>query len=408
MQAARILLLSICTLPAPLRAQVLAPAEIKDEGARGLQEKYFFDLKAVAETVRSHDFPYHFYFSRVMDLSEQQQQSSDQRSLQFDKFQGKLILKITGNYFASYSAELMDGPQRSRQTFTDVMLPILRAAVLQFHESDVPDSYALEISHHVRKKFLGVPAEAAENVVLVLPKQAANDLVGANDLEHQFASLSNASAFLDGKPLTFWPPEQTSIRANRETPVSPAPSIIQIATHPNLPDLTRTPRADVQTASGGITLEKLQERNRAALDRMIRELDSQAHFVTYVAPEFIEFHHGHYLQLSVITTLPEQGTGSQYQLAALSFDEHIAHLIRPVLSYLNNARDVDGIDFSATIRLGKAPDSVSNLAVEYIFPLSTLLSYESYDCTGQQLIDGSFVLINGERVRLDLQAAENR
>jgi hypothetical protein len=403
MRTVTVLALAICALTVQSQSQVLAPAEIKDEGARGLQQKYLSDLRAVADVVRGHNFPYHFYFSRAMDLSEQQQQSSDQRSLQFDRFQGELILKITGNYFASYSAEAMDGPQRARQTFTDVMLPILRAAIPKFQGKDVPASYALEISHHVRKKLLGVSTEKAENVVLVLPKDSANDLVAANDLAHQNAALLNASAFLDGKPLTFWPSAEPIITENRERSVPSSPPVVQPPTRPN-----PTPAVEARPVSGEITLEKLQERNRADLDRMMRELDSQAHFVTYAAPAFIEFHHGHYLQLSVITTLPDQTAGSQYQLAAWAFDEHIAHLIRPVLSYLKNARDFDGIDFSTTVRIGKDEGSASNLAVEYMFPLTALLSYEGYDSTGQQLIDGSFVLINGERISLNLQAAENR
>ena len=35
-----------------------------------------------------------------------------------------------------------------------------------------------------------------------------------------------------------------------------------------------------------------------------------------------------------------------------------------------------------------------------------LLCYEKYECTGQELINRSIVLINGERVALDLQRAE--
>ena len=49
---------------------------------------------------------------------------------------------------------------------------------------------------------------------------------------------------------------------------------------------------------------------------------------------------------------------------------------------------------------------MSSLAVEYIFPVKLLNSYADFDCTGQQLIDAGFVLINGERVSLNLQAAE--
>jgi hypothetical protein len=45
-------------------------------------------------------------------------------------------------------------------------------------------------------------------------------------------------------------------------------------------------------------------------------------------------------------------------------------------------------------------------AVEFFFPFSALRCYGRYDCTGQQLIDAGSVLINGERVSLDLQIAE--
>ena len=46
------------------------------------------------------------------------------------------------------------------------------------------------------------------------------------------------------------------------------------------------------------------------------------------------------------------------------------------------------------------------MAVEFLFPLQEVRAYASFDCTGQQLIDGSYVLINGERVNLNLLAAE--
>ena len=46
-------------------------------------------------------------------------------------------------------------------------------------------------------------------------------------------------------------------------------------------------------------------------------------------------------------------------------------------------------------------------AVEFFFPFTALRCYEKYDCTGQQLIDTGVVLINGERVSLNLQIAES-
>ena len=53
---------------------------------------------------------------------------------------------------------------------------------------------------------------------------------------------------------------------------------------------------------------------------------------------------------------------------------------------------------------GKAAGS--SVAVEFFFPFAALHCYETYDCTGQQLIDAGAVLINGERASLNLQNAE--
>ena len=106
------------------------------------------------------------------------------------------------------------------------------------------------------------------------------------------------------------------------------------------------------------------------------------------------------------STLPASAAGSRYKLAAMAFDEHVAHLVRPLVAYFKDDREFDGIGFSTNIHLvGKSAPGASE-AVEFFFPLSSLRCYEKYDCTGQQLLDAGTVLINGERVALDLQIAE--
>ena len=135
----------------------------------------------------------------------------------------------------------------------------------------------------------------------------------------------------------------------------------------------------------------------------------------------VAFRKGAYLEFSLSTTLPA-AVGSRYKLAALAFDDHIAHLVRPMMAYFKGDLDFDGIAFSTTIhqddgastmqgnKSGAAQDKQAtaqgNEAVEFFFPVDALRCYEAYDCTGQQLIDEGSVLINGERVSLDLQIAE--
>jgi hypothetical protein len=108
------------------------------------------------------------------------------------------------------------------------------------------------------------------------------------------------------------------------------------------------------------------------------------------------------------TALPEPPDSSRYKLAARAFDEHISPLIRRVLTYFPGYQDFDGISFSTTVRSRTKPGlpAAKPLSVEFFFPMESLRRYASYDCTGQQLINDGIVLINGERVGLDLELAQ--
>ena len=412
---------------ATMPAQVLSPEEIRDPQMSALQRKYLAELKLIANAAAAHSFPYHFYFSRTLDLPEKEQQQSDQRSVQFDRYEGQTVLKITGNYFASYSTELMKPEERARKTYQEVMLPLLEACVTALAKAEAPQAFAFEISHHVRKKLLGVSSEGVENVVLILPKDSAQRLVAASDPKAQQTAVLEGQAFLNAVPVWFWPRSDAEI-AQAEQPVGkvvqapPAPVVLARLTKdvvipdriaqvpagilakqpaPVIASLNEPPSRDTSPTA----VKNLQSSYQADLDRMVQELNSQAHFVRYAPPAFIPFHGGLYLQLSVITTLPKTAAGSQYRLAALAFDQHIAHLIRPVIEYFKAHEGFDGIDFSTSVKLAGDADG-SPVAVEFIFPLSLLRTYAQFDSTGQQLIDASFVLINGERVSLNLQMAE--
>jgi hypothetical protein len=121
----------------------------------------------------------------------------------------------------------------------------------------------------------------------------------------------------------------------------------------------------------------------------------------------VAFHKASYLQLSFSTDLAASDSGSQYRLAALAFDRHVSHLIRPLLALFPQDPEFDGVVFSSTVKVpGKTSDAALAQSVEFFLSLVELRRYEQYDVTGQQLINAGFVLINGERVDLELQRAE--
>jgi hypothetical protein len=134
----------------------------------------------------------------------------------------------------------------------------------------------------------------------------------------------------------------------------------------------------------------------------VKELDPEAHFVAYASQGFVAFRQGIHLELSLNTTLPESAAGSRYKLAAMAFDDHVAHLIRPTLTYFKGESKFDGISFSATVHLAsRSPAAGKTEAVEFFFPFTVLRCYEKYDCTGQQLIDSRRGANQRRRVALD-------
>jgi hypothetical protein len=382
-----------CCFAAAAVAQVLSPPEILDPELRELQQKHMAELKAVAVAISSHQFPYHFYFSRKLDVSEQQEKLTDQRSIQFARFQNQIVLQITGNYFASYSAELLNKEDRARRTLEDVMIPILKTAAAGIGQEPSIQRFALEVSHHVRKKTLGVITEHAENIVVTMPREAAASLAAARDEGETNLAMGEASIFVDGQQTAWWtqPAEPQAARAA----VPPPPT----AARPAPPSPARATSPDA--------LRALQEHYQETLNRLTRDLDATARFVGYAPPSFIAFHNGIYLQLSLTTPVGPAAVPSRYVAAATAFDEHIARLVRRVIAYFENDPGFDGIDFSTTVRAASGEDSGGAFAIEYILNFPALRSYAHYDSTGQQLLNSGFILVNGERVGLDLQIAES-
>ena len=397
--------------------QVLAPAEILDPELRDLQQKHMADLKSVATAIAAHQFPFHFYLSRKLDISEEQEQFTDRRSIQFSRFRNQVVVQITGNYFAAYSAELMTKEDRARWTVTDVMVPILKECAANLMNEPGIQSFALEISHHVRRKALGVGVERTENVVLVLAKEEAGRLLrAATDFEQKMV-VEHASVFVDGRDTALWPRDEAPLVAGNRglelaakpapgtlaklTADLPAPASLPPPPPPSVPAHVVTSKTVAATPD---PLRTLQTSNQELLDRIVRDLDGTARFVGYAPPTFVTFHKGTYLQLSITTALPSKVAGSRYRIAALAFDEHIARLIRPLMAYFKEDPAFDGINFSTTIKTDGTEGGV--ISVEYVFGVQSLRCYEQYDCTGQQIINTGFVLINGERVGLDLQSAE--
>ena len=394
-----------------LSAQVLTPMELQNPKLQHLQQRHLQTLMAIGDEIEKHKFPYTFYLCRTLDVDLAKIQAADRRSIRFDEYQHQTVLAITGNYYASYSAEKMDADARLKETFQQVIVPILEASAQRFPDDSEFSAFAIEVSHHVRRKATGLSSEGPENVAVIVPVRVAQKFVDAKTDDERQGAILDARVFLNGEPRLLWlregaPPEEwrerntarpaTQTQTNSATPASGAnASSVSAALLRGTPPRIITPES----------LAGLQRQNQDAIDDLVNALDAQAHFIPYVPPSFIGFRQGSYLQLSITTSLEDPSTTSRYKLAALAFDEHVSHLIRPLLSYFPQAVAFDGVDVSTSIH---PSDDGKSEAVEFFFPYRMMQCFASYDCTGQQLLDAGTIIINGERAALDLQVAEGK
>jgi len=409
--------LALIGMTTSLGAQVLTPMELSDPKTQRLQQLYFKALVAIGSEVEAHKFPYPFYFSRVLDVDQSKMPISDQRSIRFDFYKNQTVLEITGNYYAAYSADRMDPYARLKETFQQVVMPILQASVPHFPDDSAFTAFAIEVSHHVRQKELGLSAEHPENVTVIIPVLSAQKLVDAKTDDQKQSAILEAQVFLNGQPYSLWmqegaPPEEWKESnapgsAAKKQPVETAAVTAQpsASSSPSVSaNLMKTTPSTMRIYTQE-DLAKLQRQNDDAISRMTKGLDKEAHFLAYAPPSFIGFRQGAYLQLSIATQVNAAAGTSRYKLAALAFDEHISHLVRPALNYFPGDPGFDGINFTSMIHVA---DGSSPLAVEFFFPFRTMRCFASYDCTGQQMIDSGTVVINGERSALDLQVAEGK
>ncbi len=402
---------------APLCAQAVTPVELSDPKAQHLQLRHLKTLMAIGTEIEAHKFPYPFYFSRILDVDLSKMQLADQRSIRFDTYKGQTVLEITGNYYAAYSADRMDSYARLKETFQQVIMPLLQVEAPRFPDDSEFAAFAIEVSHHVRQKVMGVSSEIPENVTVIIPVAVAQKLVDAKSDDQKQAAVLEAKVFLNGQPFSLWLQEGAPSEEWKESnPAKPEKkqSMIETVATTSTPAASNSPSVSanlMKTTPAPMRiftqqeLSNLQRQNDDAITRMVKDLDNEAHFLPYASPSFIGFRQGAYLQLSISTQLNAATGTSRYKLAALAFDDHVSHLVRPVLNYFPQDTDFDGIDFSSMIHLA---DGSSPLAVEFFFPFRMMRCFANYDCTGQQLLDSGTVVINGERSALDLQIAEGK
>ena len=441
---------------APSAAAQVSPAEILNPDLKALEETYFPQLKALNQSIARLKFPFLFYLSRYVGIDPAKQAESDSRGLEFVRFQDRVILKVTGNYNAAYDTARMTQNERAAATFRTVILPIVNLIAASLPQDLACDGIGFEISHHARTRAPGYDYEGKENLVVVLDRNDFWALSSAvTDAERQ-EILNRSKVFVSGTDFGLSLTERDPLNVQalpRSIPTTPdatstarsaalvAHSSLLKSNHPQSlvspalaasadPALaaatpssaSATPAPANSNSSVAVPqpadpphwalpaspadADRLNEKYQSQLAALAKEGAAKYHLVDYAPPAFMVFHDQLALQISLRNPAQfEPGKTSIYKRAAQSFDLFLAPQLKDLTDRISADVDFQFFDFSVMNKLAPGPKGASE-AIEFICPRPALKQFVNAEITNQQLLDQSFILVNGVRIALNLQLVE--
>ena len=433
----------------PAHAQV-SPEEILNPDLKALEQTYFQQLKTINQGIAKTKFPFPFYLSRFVGLDPAQQAEADSRGLEFVRFQDRVILKISGNYNAAYNIVRLTQNERAASTFRAVILPILNLVTTDLPPDMACDGIGFEISHHARNRESSYDYEGKEILVVVLDRDDAWALSRtASDPERQ-EILNRSKIFVSGKDFGLSLTERDPLNVQalpRSAPAKPdatstarssaltghssflKPGASQPASPPPVPaPLEPVPVAGGASSSLGLgasssassttasdspapaptqaDADRLGEKYQTQLTALAKEGVAKFHFVEYAPPAFVVFHQQLALQMTLKNPLEfAPAKSSIYKRAAQSFDLFLAPQLKDLTERISADVEFQLFDFSVLNKLSPGPKGTSE-AVEFICPRAALKKFVDAEITNQQLLDQSFILVNGVRIALNLQLVE--
>jgi len=212
-------------------AQV-SPAEVLNPQLKTAEQTYFPQLEALNRAITSTQFPFAFQLSRFVGLDPKQQVETDTRGVEFVRFHDRVVLKVTGNYNAAYSADVLTDNERASRTFQDVMVPMLRLVIKTIPVGVNCDAVGFEISYHVRSRTTSFDYEGKEILVVVLDKPDAFSFFDSASNSQRQDILNRSEIYLNGKDYGLQLGERQA---------APVEALGRPTSHPSAPVATSSP-----------------------------------------------------------------------------------------------------------------------------------------------------------------------
>jgi hypothetical protein len=427
-------------------AQV-SPAEILDPQLKALETAHLHQLSAANRDIQKLKFPFRFLLSRYVGLEPKQEIGSDTRGLEFVKFHGHRVLKVSGDYDAAFNAGKLTDNQRASRVVEDVISPLVGVVSRDVPPSNDFSKVGFEIAFHARRREASYDFEGKEMLVLVMDRTDALAYARSQDTSQRQAVLDRSEVYLNGKryglmlgdtapypvseegatrdtvaaklpsdsPVGAAPANHTEDRQDSTQPAPARPAARIAASAVAATNVAATTVA-VSPVPAPVPDPALKAGDREALDKKysteLEALDKEGlarfHFVDYAAPEFVTFHNQTYLQMTLRNpAVFDRGTSSIYKRAAQTFDLFLAPALKDLLAKVPTDPQIAGLDITVLVEGKSQPAAApSSEAFEFLCPAQPARRFANAEITNQDLIDQSVVLVNGVRIALALQQVE--
>jgi hypothetical protein len=418
-------------------AQV-SPGEIANPKLKAAEQEYLPQLRSLQHSINDTKFPLPFILTRYVGLDPARQASLDTRGIEFVYFQNRILLKTSGFYSAAFNSQQLTPNERASRTFQEVVIPILHLVAKEIPADVACDGIAFEIAYHARDPRKDSDFEGREILAVVLDRADAFALLSESGDEQRQAILNRSGVYLDAQPFALALGQKDTLNLEALGDLGsgdaglPRPSTSAIVTSTRVsfanPRLVATvlsspvqappagilaadivnpsvAAAEPKSAASPADAERLQAQYQPQLDALLSKDGAQFHLVEYAPPSIALDRKRLVLQLTLRNSLAfEKSTSSIYKRAAQSFDLFLAPQLKALVPKLPDDLQVDALDFSILNHLGNEKDGSE--AVEFICPLKAIRSFVEDEIAGQDLINQSVVLVNGVRIRLDLELVE--
>jgi hypothetical protein len=414
----------------------VSPAEITKPNLKHAEQAHFQQLMELNHAISQTRFPFPLILSRYPGLDPKKQPGADKRGIEFIDFNGRVVLKVSADYNAAFSAQALTQNQRADRVFKEAIVPILQLLPKYFSPQPDFDGVGFEIVYHVRTVSSSYSYEGKEVLSIVFNNADAFRLATAAGESEQQEILDNSEVYVGGKPFGLMLGQRDQVvldeattekPSSTPTPAVPAPPSIPasrarspelareipsglMASKPEAPPSPATP--DMRALLMGkapatqADAEALQTKLQAQLQALDTEGRAHDYFVDYAPPSFAVFRNQIYLQLTLRNpAVFDPNTTSIYKRAARSFDLFLAPRLKGLLAKSPDDAAIAGLDITVLTEFS-AKSASSSEALEFICPIGPLRSFTDVDITNQDLIDQSVVLVNGVRIALNLQQVE--